>query len=219
MSPTLALRAMLGLAVIASLSLASCRGEGDANNETDTMPASTNDTTGSAGAADTTSGTGMAPGSTMATMSDANIVAKLAAMDSAEIELGRLGTEKAQNPEVKAYAQMMVDHHSQMKSEGAAMAQKESITPVLPPDDTTPQEMVAARDRLSALDAGAFDRAYMDQMVADHQKAVANINAFMGMAQSAGLKEHLQKGLPRVQAHLDHAMKLQQTATGTAAAH
>lgn len=215
MSHRLPLRTIPGLALVAALAFGGCRGEGDANDETDTMPASTSDTSPGS---DTTPGSGTAPGGAMATMSDANIVAKLAAMDSAEIELGRLGTEKAQNPDVKAYAQMMVDHHTQMKNEGATLARQENITAVLPPDDSTPREMVAARDRLMATDAAAFDRVFMEQMVADHQKAVATITSMAGMAQSPGLRAHLEKALPRVQAHLDHAMRLQQSVAGTAAA-
>jgi putative membrane protein len=217
MAATHFLRSTLALALCATIGLAACQGEGDADNETDTMPATTGDTSaGPAGAADTTSAPGTMPPNTTATMTDANIAAKLAMMDSAEIELGRLGVEKAKNADVKAYAQMMVDHHTAMKSEGAAAAQKDGVTPSLPPDDMTAQDLTTARDRLMATDAASFDRAYMDQMVADHQKAISTLQTLMPQAQGAALKEHMAKGLPKVQEHLDRAMQLQQKVSVTA---
>jgi putative membrane protein len=215
MTGTILARGMLVLGLCASVSLAACRGEGDADTDTDTMPATTNDTNvGMPDAADTTGAAGTAPAN--AAMSDANIVARLAMMDSAEIELGKLAGDKAQNADVKAYARMMVEHHTAMKNEGAAMAQKEGITPVMQPDDPTPQEMAAARDRLMSADAASFDRTYVDQMVADHQKAVSTLTSLMTQAQSAGLRAHMEKGLPIVQGHLDQAMQLQTKVAGTA---
>jgi putative membrane protein len=216
MERSLASRSLVAIAIVATISLSACRGDRDAGADNDSIPASTNDTTyGTPDAADTA--TTPPAGSATATTSDANIVAKLSAMDSAEIELGRLATSKAQDAGVKAFAQMMVDDHTAMRNDGAAMAQSEGITPVLPADHTTPHDLATALDRLRSTDATSFDRAYIDQMVADHQKAVSTINGMISQAQNAALRAHLQKGLPRVQAHLDKVMQLQQKVSTTAA--
>lgn len=214
MAGTIIGRTLAALALVASLGLGGCQGEGDAETNTDTMPHDTNDT--SLGA-ETTTGTDTMPGGPApAGMSDANLVARLAAMDSAEIELGRLALEKATSADVKVYAQMMIDHHTAMKNEGAAMAQKEGITPVLQPDDPAPRDLATARDRLMATTSDAFDRAYIDQMIVDHQKAVATITSNMGTVQSPGLKAHMGNGLPKIQAHLEQAMQLQAKVGATA---
>ena len=190
------------IALCAMLALAAC-GDGG-NTETGDGEASTPSI-----ANDTASVMTDTAATSAATMSDENVAARLAATDSAEIMLGRLALEKAKNADVKAYAQMMVDHHTTMKNEGAAAAQSDGIVPVPAPDDQTPMEMQAAHDRLSALDADAFDRAYIDQMVADHQKAVSFVQANMGTVKGTALRAHMEKGLPMIQSHLDRAIELQ----------
>src|SRR5262249_4074873 len=62
----------------------------------------------------------------------------------AEVELGKLASEKANNPEVKSFAQRMVTDHSKANDELKALAQKQGIT--LPTEMDAKHK--ALRDRL-----------------------------------------------------------------------
>jgi putative membrane protein len=222
MSRSFPMRLLFTLALGSSMLVAGCQGEGDDNDTTDTMPASVDDSAAGSqnptqGSADTTWGTGTAPDRVMATRTDPNIAAALMMMDSSEVALGRIAVGRARNEQVKGFAQMMIDHHTQMMNEGTRAAQQDSITPMMQPDDLLDQEMVTARDRLTTADAASFDRVYMDLMVAEHRKAVARISQMVGVVKSPALRGHMERALPRVQAHLDHAQKIVRELGGTAA--
>src|SRR5687768_14172548 len=86
----------------------------------------------------------------------------------AEVELGRLASEKATSADVKRFAQRMVDDHSKANEELKTLAQTKNITL---PNQVEPKHK-AEHERLAKLTGSAFDRAYMQAMVRDHRKAV-----------------------------------------------
>ncbi|RPJ76610.1 MAG: DUF4142 domain-containing protein, partial [Acidobacteria bacterium] len=96
---------------------------------------------------------------------DQDFLKKAVIANLAEIELGRLATEKAQNPEVKQFAQMMVDGHTKALNELKQLAQR-STAPLPTSLDEKHQEL---QQRLSALSGEEFDRAYMEAMIDAHE--------------------------------------------------
>jgi putative membrane protein len=129
----------------------------------------------------------------------------------AEVELGRLATQKASSPEVKQFGQRMVDDHTKANDELKTLAQSKSIT--IPTDLDAKHQ--ATRDRLSKLSGAAFDRAYMQEMVADHRK---NVNEFRKQSQSgkdAEVKAWAAKTLPTLEEHLKMAQSASRGAVGT----
>src|SRR5438876_8321902 len=87
----------------------------------------------------------------------------------AEVELGKLAAEKASRDEVKKFAQRMADDHSKANDELKTLAQGKGIT--LP--SAVDAKDKATQDRFAKLSGAAFDRAYMQHMLADHRKDVA----------------------------------------------
>jgi putative membrane protein len=85
---------------------------------------------------------------------------------NAEVELGKLASQRAQSADVKQFAQMMVRDHTKAGSE-----LKQAITAhdVNPPAglDAKHQELM---DRLKQLNGAAFDREYMKAMVDGHME-------------------------------------------------
>jgi putative membrane protein len=129
----------------------------------------------------------------------------------AEVELGRLATQKASSPEVKQFGQRMVDDHTKANDELKTLAQGKSIT--IPTDLDAKHQ--ATRDRLSKLSGAAFDRAYMQEMVADHRK---NVDEFRKQSQSgkdAEVKAWAAKTLPTLEEHLKMAQSASRGAVGT----
>jgi putative membrane protein len=85
----------------------------------------------------------------------------------AEVELGKLAVEHASSAGVKAFAQMMVDDHSKANGELSGLAGQKGVT--LPAEPPPPAK--AAKAHLASLSGAAFDKAYTDHMVKDHEKA------------------------------------------------
>ena len=86
----------------------------------------------------------------------------------AEVELSRMAVTKAQNAEVKKFAQMMIEDHTNANTELKSVATKKGVT--LPTQ--TDAEHKAVMDKLTALSGAEFDKAYVQAMVDDHKKTV-----------------------------------------------
>jgi putative membrane protein len=144
-------------------------------------------------------------------MSNANVggaadfMMKAAQGGIAEVELGRMAMDKAQNAEVKRYAQTMVQDHTAANNELKAIATKKNMTP---PTDTD-AEHKAVMTRLQGLSGAEFDRAYMDAMVADHEKTVALFETGANTGTDADVKQFAAKTLPKLRMHLDMAKEIQ----------
>jgi hypothetical protein len=69
-------------------------------------------------------------------MSNANIVAHLAAGDSLEVQLSQAVLAQAQNQAVRDFAQRMITEHTQHMQQGRQIAMQGGITPTPAPGDT-----------------------------------------------------------------------------------
>jgi putative membrane protein len=132
---------------------------------------------------------------------------KMAQADMAEVAAGKVATEKAQSPEVKKYAQHMVDEHSKMLEEGKQLAQAKGVTPPSQPE----KKHQAALQKLQKASGGDFDRQYMQQMVKDHQEVLKVAEKAAKDAKDPQLKAHAQKGAPHIKEHLAEARKISQS--------
>ena len=89
----------------------------------------------------------------------------LAIAGMAEVQLGKLAAERAQNPDVKAFGQMMVKDHKEAIDE---LKQAASPAGVQLPTQLDEKHRQLA-DRLMKLQGEAFDREYMKAMVEGHE--------------------------------------------------
>lgn len=117
----------------------------------------------------------------------------------AEVELGKLALSKAQNAEVKAFAQKMIDDHSKAGDELKQLAAQKKVT--LPPD-VLPKHK-EAMEKLSKLTGADFDREYVKAMVEDHEKDVTAFEAVSKTATDADVKAFAAKTLPTLKMHLE----------------
>ncbi len=122
-----------------------------------------------------------------------------------EVELGKLAATKAQNPDVKRFAQRMVTDHSKANAELERLAATKNIT--LPA--MSAEEMKATKDRLSKLTGADFDREYMSMMVAGHEKAVAAFQEQSAHGSDAELKAFAARTLPTLLEHQTLAKEIQ----------
>jgi predicted outer membrane protein len=140
------------------------------------------------------------------TMTDANIVAHLAAGDSLEVALSQQGADRAQNVPVRDFALRMVTEHSAHLQAGRQLATQGGITPALSPADTADASMVTrVMTRLANTPAGpAYDRQLMRAEVMMHQHMLHELMLVRPQATGAAL-QLVDQTIPVVRQHLADA--------------
>jgi putative membrane protein len=133
----------------------------------------------------------------------------------AEVELGRLATQKASSEDVKKFGQRMVDDHGKANDELKSLAQSKNIA--LPA--AIPAKEKALQDRLSKLSGAAFDRAYIQAMLSDHRKDVSEFRRESQSGKDSDVKSWAAKTLPTLEDHLKMAEQANKTAVGTSGSH
>lgn len=105
--------------------------------------------------------------------SDSRFTQQAMSGSATEIALARIAVTKAQSPEVRSFAQQMLNDHRQIATNIDNFALQRGYTVNW---SITPEQQ-ATIDRLQALDGAAFDSAYMDEMVRAHQNTAAMLQA------------------------------------------
>ena len=116
----------------------------------------------------------------------------------AEVELGKLASEKASNDQVKEFGKRMVDDHGKAGEELKTLAQNKGLTPPTEIDGKHKR----LHERLSKMSGAEFDRAYVSEMVKDHRKDVKEFQREAEKAKDADVKAFASKTLPTLQEHL-----------------
>src|SRR5439155_4111397 len=145
--------------------------------------------------------------------SDQKFVTDAAKGGMAEVELGKLAQDKASSDQVKNFGKRMVDDHSKANDELQTLAKNKNITL---PTNLDPKDK-ALRDRLSKLSGAAFDRAYMNAMLSDHQKDISEFKRESTAGKDPDVKAFASKTLPTLEEHLKLAQDTTKTVgtTGT----
>lgn len=123
----------------------------------------------------------------------------------AEVEVGKLAASKGANADVKQFGQKMVTDHSKANDELKALAAKKNFT--LPADVNAEQKAMA--DKLSKLSGAEFDKEYVDGMVKDHEKDVADFQKEADSGTDADVKAFAAKTLPTLKSHLEMIKSIQ----------
>jgi putative membrane protein len=127
----------------------------------------------------------------------------------AEVELGKMAADKATRPEVKKFAEMMVEDHGKANEELKNLADRKSVSL---PSEPKP-EMKAEKEKLSKMSGPAFDDGYVRCMLKDHEKAVALFSKEASSGSDPDTKAWAAKTLPALKEHL---AKVKELASGRA---
>jgi len=181
-------KALMGAAVLSmSLGVVSCKEEKDAADVAEDQNEEKFDNTANDNLED-----------------DSEYMVFAAEVDMKEIELGRMAQQKAMDPQVKEYGQMMVDHHTKASETTKNLAQSKNIT--LPMAAT--EKVNDGREDLNDKTGRDFDEAYIDMMVDAHEKAIDKIENASENAEDADIRMWAANMLPTLRQHLDQAKKL-----------
>lgn len=141
---------------------------------------------------------------------DNDFVMKASAAGLAEVNLSELAARLGNNPAVKEFAQRMIVDHGKANKELLALANTKGFTPAKKMD-AKHQEMLG---KLSKMEGAAFDRAYMEGMVKDHEEAVKLFETQSKEGQDKALKGWAGEKLPTLKMHLKMAKDVANTVKG-----
>ena len=138
--------------------------------------------------------------------SDADFVKTAISGGMMEVELGRLGMNKAMNPDVKSFAAKMETDHTVLNKDLIKLAEAMKIEP---PKKMAKkhQEMV---DHMTNYTGKNFDRDFINHMVKDHETDIAEFKKASRDAKNAELKQFATKTLPTLEEHLRLAKEIKE---------
>ena len=147
-----------------------------------------------------------AQGTKQATSGEHSLAETAAHNSAAEVALGSLAVERANNYRVEHFGEMMHMHHGSALLELMRLAQdNESLSlPVMPTEEQS-QEI----QRLQKLSGEEFEEAYFEHQVQAHQRAVKVFEQGAEAAETEKLRQFFQTGLPIMRTHLQMAQDYQ----------
>jgi len=200
---------ILFAALLVTAALA-CKKNETYNNDTASTSTTASDTSGTTSTYDTsgtssTAATGMTGTTGSMDPADSDFMTKAAQGGLAEVNMGNMAASKATNADVKAFGNRMVTDHSKANDELKQLAATKGV--VLPGDVNDEQKK--AMDSMSSKNGKDFDKAYMYDMVKDHETDVKEFEKASKSAKDADLKAWATKTLPTLQEHLKMAKDAQ----------
>lgn len=135
---------------------------------------------------------------------DSAYIREAASMNAFEVRAGQLATSRASNSAVKQFGRQMITDHSTMGRKWTALASKNG----LPTDVTMNSIQLQSADKLAKLSGTAFDQAYMQTMVEDHDQAASTLQRIAAGAQSSEVKTLAASGVSATQQHLATAQQV-----------
>lgn len=140
-----------------------------------------------------------------ATSMDNMFFADTAITNMTEIQEAQAALNQSQNPQVKHFAQTMIDDHTQAEHQLKDLAQSKGA--MLPRTiDSTHMDMV---NHLESLQGMAFDHQYIQDQLAGHKAAITETQHEADTGNDADVKSFAQQLLPTLQKHLQMAEHLQ----------
>ena len=151
--------------------------------------------------------------------SDSSFLKDAAESGLFEIQAAKIALDKGNDPQVKSFAQQMIDDHTKANQDVEALASQKGVK--LP---TSPS--VAQKAKLATLNhwsKSGFDHHYAEDQLNEHKTDVKLFTKTSTGAKDADVKALAAKTLPTLQHHLDMAQQLadatkneKSTSTGSA---
>lgn len=128
-------------------------------------------------------------------------VNKAASGGMMEVQLGQLAKQKAVSPRVKDFGSMMNTDHTNAINELKNLASAKNL-PLPASLSAADQKHV---DAMGKMTGKSFDKMYMDMMVNDHKKDIAEFKKASNDLKDADIKSFAGKTLPVLEKHMDSA--------------
>jgi len=146
--------------------------------------------------------------------SDKDWIFTAASGDLTEVTVGQLAMQRSASPDVKRFAQRLMDDHGAAYNDAAEVAHRLGIDPPTAPAEDEHKQLV---QNLSGMNGSTFDQFFARAMVMDHRNDVHEYETAQS-EQSKPVGAYAAKWLPTLREHLmmaeDVAQKLGVDTTG-----
>ena len=152
-----------------------------------------------------------ATASAQSKLTDPEIASIAVTANQVDINQAAVATAQSKNKDILHFAATMSSDHKAIIAQAVALVTRLKVTPK---DNAVSQKLNADANKtiasLKTKSGKAFDKAYIDNEVAYH-KAVIDVvqNTLIPAATNADLKALLEKVLPALRTHLEHAEMVQ----------
>lgn len=136
--------------------------------------------------------------------SDKKFITEAAESGLAEVQLGQIGQAQANAERVKEFARMMVQDHNKANQELRVLARQNDIKL----SSSLPSSVQNSHNSIQKKSGKNFDKAFMKQMIDDHQKAIALFEKRAQNGQNEQIRMWAEKKLPTLKQHLEQAQKI-----------
>lgn len=130
-------------------------------------------------------------------MDAATCIKEAAKMNMATIRFGQLATQKAENSELKRFAQTLERDHRQAQADLETIAKKHNVTLPTSLEAKCEEEI----SRLEAKSGHEFDREFAKGAVEGHAMAMSHLQHASTQAKDPDLRQHIDKMLAKVKEH------------------
>ncbi len=135
---------------------------------------------------------------------DRMFVSKAMQGSLAEVQLGQLTLQKSNNPQVKEFAQRMIDDHTKLNEQMKPVAQQLGVTV---PDQISKGDRKTIA-KLQALSGSAYDQAYIKDMVKDHKQDLSDFQMEASSGQDQTTRDAATQGSKVIAQHLQMAQQM-----------
>jgi putative membrane protein len=144
-------------------------------------------------------------------LSDAEIASVAVVANQNDIDFAKIAKQKSHDSSVLEFANTMIADHQSVIDMAVALVTKLKVTPK---DNTVSKKYLAdAKETMKMLSSKsdkAFDKAYVDNEVSYHKAVITAVKTVLiPQSQNGELKALLQKVVPILDKHLEHAQMLQ----------
>lgn len=146
-------------------------------------------------------------------LTDPEVASVAVVANQIDIGYADIAQKRSKDAEVLKFAATMKRDHAAVIDQAAALVKKLGVTPK---DNSVSQKLLADADKTKKLLNGksgkAFNKAYVDNEVAYHKAVIDAVEKLLiPETDNAELKQLLQKVLPTLKAHLEHAEMVQKS--------
>jgi putative membrane protein len=147
--------------------------------------------------------TASAQTSSSLTHHDKSFIEKAAKSGQEEVDISRAVVDRTTNPEVKSFAQTMIDDHSAANTTLTGIASNKGVElPMMKMNDA---------DSWMKKSASSLDADYVSKMISDHKDAVELFQKEADHGTDMDTKNFARDTLPKLQHHLEMAMDLKKS--------
>lgn len=147
-------------------------------------------------------------------MNDQKFVDMAAQTDMVEANLGQLAGNVAESQQVKDYGQTLTTDHTNDYQQLTNAAKQANLTVPTSIDAEHNKMMV---DPFQKLKGAAFDKKYIQEMIAGHTKALAEYKKEAAGAENPVIKSYAETAIPVLEKHLAAAKDLEKAKPAKAA--